>query len=182
MGDAYAAFERDVPEHLREDAMQCMAEATAGCGEPPNVYILDRDRLDAINCRAHGIITIEGAEFTFQMDDGNRNGTVLREWESDKPFEHHVPVSWALQPSRALIDEAVMASKGPFLIWKWDAMLANRKAIAEIPGKYAYDKHFAPGGKTESFWRDQAAKHHFEIVSQETADETRAMLAQQVHP
>lgn len=175
--DPYAAFERDVPEHLREDAMQMMAEATGGYGDHDCIHILDRDRLDAINFRAHGIITIGGEEYTFQMEDGNWNGTVLLSWNEGKPFEHHVPTKWALQPNRELVDKAIMSGKGPFLIFKWDAILKNRPDVAAIPGKYSYDRHFAPGGKIETYWRGKAASHHFDIVTEETANETRAALA-----
>lgn len=174
--DPYADFERDVPEHLREDAMQAMSEATGGYGEPTNVHILEHDRMDAINCRAHGIITIEGEEYTFQMEDGNRNGTVLLAWESDQPFERHEPTRWALQPTRDLIDKAIMSDSGPFLLLKWDAILKNLPNVAAIPGKYSYDRYVQPGGLVEGHWRKAAAKHHFEIVTEETAQETRARL------
>lgn len=174
--NAYESFERDIPEHLREDAMMAMAEATGEWSKPPNVHILEHDRMNAINCRAHGIIEIEGVEYTFQMEDGNWNGTVLLAWESDKPFERHQPTRWALQPKRNLIDKAILANNGPFLILKWDALLKNRPELAAIPGKYSYDRYFQPGSKTESYWRDAAAKHQFELVTEETANETRHRL------
>lgn len=179
MSDPYAAFNRDVPEHLREDVMQMMAEATGEYGAHSCVTILEHDRLDAINCRASGIIEIEGEEYTFQMEDGNCNGTVLLAWESDTPFERHQPTRWTLQPKRDLIDKAIMDGKGPFLIAKWDAML-KRPEIAAIPGKYSYDRYFAPGLKSEQHWKAEAGKHHFELASEETAQETRKRLAEAV--
>jgi hypothetical protein len=172
----YEAFERDVPEHLREDAMQAMSEATGGYGTPPNVYLIERDRIDAINCRAHGIITIEGTEYVFQMEDGNYNGTVLLAWESDAVFERHEPTLWAIQPTGDLIGRALADGRGPFLLAKWDIM-AKRPEIAEIVRGYAYDRYVQPGGQTEKHYRDKAAKHHFEIVTEEMAQETRAVLA-----
>ncbi len=182
MSDPYEAFARDVPEHLREDAMTAMAEATGGYGKPDNVHLLDHDRIDAINCRAHGIITIEGREFVFQMQDGNWNGTELLSWDEDKPFERHEPTRWALQPKRQLIDEAVIGLKGPFLLLKWDAMLKNLPRVAEIPGKYSYDRFVQPGIVSERHWKAEAAKHHFDIVTEDTAQETRALLARSTTP
>jgi len=179
--EPYADFERDVPEHLREDAMQMMAEMTGGYGEHSCIHILDRDKLDAINVRAHGIIEIDGEEYTFQMEDGNWSGTVLLDWNSGREFEKHVPIRWTLQPSNDLINKAIEAGKGPFLIWKWDVML-KRPEIAAIPGKYAYDRHFAPGGKTEQHWKAAAAKHRFVIVSEERAEGTRKRLAEATEP
>lgn len=175
-GKAWEAFERDVPERLREDVLTMLAEATQGV-EHDCIHILVSDRIDAINCRAHGIIEIEGEEYTFQMQDGNWNGTELLAWNEDKPFELHVPTQWALQPTRNLIGEALAEGKGPFLLLKWDAILKNRPEVAEIPGNYSYDRRVQPGGLVEKHWREKAAKHHFEIVTQEEADETRALLA-----
>lgn len=173
--DPYAAFERDVPVHLREGAMIAMAEA-AHIDGIAGVTILDRDRLDAINCRAHGVIEIDGVEYSFQVQDGNWNGTELLAWDEDKVFEHHVPTKWALQPVARLVDEAITGGRGAFLLAKWDAMLL-RQEIASIPGKYGYDRHFAPGLKTEQHWRDAAFKNHFDLVSEEVAAETRGRLA-----
>lgn len=173
--DAYKAFERDIPEPLQEDAMYAMAVAAQGCESPANVTILDRDRLDAINVRASGIIIIAGVEYTFQIQDGNWNGTELLAWESDMPFEHHEPTRWALQPVRRLIGDALVNGKGVFLLEKWDAMLL-RTEIADIPRNYAYDRHFQPGVKVESHWKEEAAKHHFEIVAESEATATRKKL------
>jgi len=172
---AYSAFERDVPAHLREDAILAMAEATGEWGTPPNVTILNHDRIDAINCRAEGIIEIEGNEYTFQMEDGNWNGTVLLAWESDVPFERYQPTLWTLQPMQHVIHDAINAGRGPFLIFKWDAMI-KRPEIARIPGCYAYDRRMQPGSKVEQYWKGEAAKFQLELVSEETAQETRKAL------
>ena len=181
MSDAYEAFERDVPEHLRDDAMQMMAEATGGYGSHESVTILDRDQLDAINFRASGIIRIEGEEYTFQMEDGNRNGTDLLAWQSDRQFEYHQPTRWAVQPRRDIIYRHISEGKGPFLLAKWGAVAKNRD-MADLIRKYSYDRFFQPGGLVERHYRELADKHGFEIVTQETADETKAMLAKATQP
>ncbi len=172
----YAAFERDIPTHLQEDAMTAMSEATGGWGKPSNVHILDHDRIDAINCRAHGIITIEGEGYIFQMEDGNHNGTVLLAWNEGREFEQHQPTRWVLQPQRHLIDQAIVANNGPFLLLKWDAVLKNKPDLASIPGKYSYDRYVQPGGKVEGHWKAKAAEHLFDLVTEETAQETRRLL------
>lgn len=170
------AFAASVPAHLQDDVMQMMAEAVGGYGRHESVTILDSDRMDAINVRAHGIVTVEGVEYRFIMRDGNNDGTVLEDWDGDAVFEHHKPTLYALQPERGLIDKATMSGKGAFLLMKWDAMLANHRDIADIPRKYAYDRHFQPGIISERHYREAAAKHHFVIVDEETANETRAAL------
>jgi hypothetical protein len=174
------AFCRDIPESKQEDVMLMIAEAASGWGEHDCITILDRDRIDAINVRANGILDFEGREFCFIVRDGNWDGTVLEAWEETgvQEFEYHKPTQYALQPKRHLISDAIAAGKGPFLLWKWETMLNNKKELAEIPGKYAYDRHFQPGGFVERHWKDAAAKHHFEIVTQEDADETKKRLAE----
>lgn len=156
--------------------MQMIAEAAGGWCDHPSVTILDRDRHDAINVTAHGIVVVEGVEHRFIVDDGNWNGTVLRDWDGDEVFEYHKPTVYALQPEARLIDEAIMSGKGPFLLMKWDAMLRHAD-IASIPGNYAYDRRFQPGGFIEGHYRKAAAKHRLVIVDEETANETRRLLA-----
>lgn len=173
---AQKAFEATVPAHLQEDVMQMIAEAAGGWCDHSSVTILDRDRHDAINVTAHGIVMVEGVEHRFIVDDGNWNGTVLRDWDGDMVFEHHRPTVYALQPEARLIDQAIMSGKGPFLLMKWDAMLRHAD-IASIPGKYAYDRMMQPGGLIEDHYRKAAAKHHFVIVDEETAQETRKTLS-----
>lgn len=172
------AFCRDIPEMAHETVMLLIAEAASGWNDHDCITILDRDRMDAINVRASGILDWEGREYWFIVRDGNWDGTVLEAWEETgvQKFEYHQPTQYALQPQRYIIDQAIAAGKGPFLIAKWDAILKSRPEVAAIPGKYAYDRHHQPGGFVEKYWKDAAAKHHFEIVTQETADETRKRL------
>lgn len=174
------AFSRDIPESKQEDVMLMVAEAASGWNDHDCITILDRDRMDAINVRASGILDFEGREYWFIVRDGNWDGTVLEGWEDAgvQTFEPHEPIRWALQPRRDLIGDAIAHGKGPFLLLKWDAILKNHSEVAAIPGKYAYDRHFQPGGFVEKHWKDAAAKHQFEIVTKEEADETRKRLAE----
>lgn len=177
--DAYAAFERDIPADKQEEIMTMMAEAAHDDdAHRDTITILERDRLDAINVRVNGIVTFNGNEHSFILSDGNWNGTFLEDWDGPMQFELHKPTVWALQPNNALVGKALMEGKGKFLLMKWDAIIQNRK-LDDLPRKYAYDKHFAPGGKTESYWRGKAAEHGFVIVTKEEADATRAALAEQ---
>ena len=94
-------------------------------------------------------------------------------------FEYRKPTVYALQPEARLVDQAIQSGKGSFLLLKWDAVLRNLPELAAIPGKYAYDRHFQPGIRVEDHWRKAAAKHHFVIVNEETAAETRRQLSAQ---
>lgn len=174
---ALEAFERDVPSDRHFDIMTMLAEAAHDDDHRHDcITILDRDHLDAINVRAHGVIDIDGIEHTFTIEDGNLNGTMLLDWDGDEPFERHTPTVWALQPNDRLINEHLAKGQGKFLLLKWDAIIANRK-LGDLPQKYAYDRHFQPGLRTENHYREAAAKHGFVLVPKEVADETRAKLA-----
>src|SRR3546814_17623300 len=99
--------------------MTMICEAAQGWSEHEAVTILERDRLDAINVRAHGIVTVGDDEFTFIVEDGNRNGTRLEDWNGNKPFEALERTVWALQPKDALVSKAILSRKSPLLIMTW---------------------------------------------------------------
>lgn len=174
--DPNAAFDADVPAGIREDVFQEMSDAVSSGESMGRVTIIDHDRIDAVNCRASGIVTIDGTEFQFELEDGNRNGTVLVSWNEDRPFERTERTEWALQPLPDAIGSAIESGRGAVLVMKWDAVLKFRPEVADIARKYAYDRHFAPGVVTETHWRAAAAKAHLAIVTKEEADRTRERL------
>lgn len=173
-----AAFDADIPAALRDDLMTAICEAAhMGEGQHGCVHILEQDRLDAINARAEGIVTVDGREFWFIVESGNWNGTVLEGWEhaGTQDFKPSPRTQWALAPRADLVSDAIVAGRGPFLVAKWDAFLA-RPDVAGIPGKYTYDRMMQPGLKIEQHYREVAAKHGFVLTDQESADEIRARL------
>lgn len=174
-----AAFERDIPAEHRDDVMQMICE-TAQCGDdyhPQHVSILDRDRIDAINVRAEGVLTFQGREFAFIVRDGNWDGTVLEGWEEagKQTFEPSTRTEWTLAPEPSLVSDAIANGTGVFLVKKWDHFI-TRPEIARIVGSYAYDRMMQPGLKVEQYWKAEAAKHQFVITDKEDADEIRASL------
>ena len=174
--ETYAAFERDVPEALRDDVITMMSEATSGCGDHECVTILEHDRIDAINHQASGTIVIEGKEYAFQMANGCNAGTVLLSWnDEESDFERYVPTLWTLQPNPEAISKAMRSGRTSLLIAKWDVLMKWEKVSGIVSG-YAYDSHFAPGVVTERHWRDRAAVHDLVIVDEETAAATRRRL------
>lgn len=168
-------FKRDILPEDHDSVMTMLCEAAQGINDYKEVTILETDRLDAINVRAHGILEWRGREYVFIIEDGNWNGTTIESWDEDKEFNPLPRTQWALQPIPRLVGDAILANRGPFLILKWDAML-QRDQISSIPGKYSYDRYVQPGSYVENYWKKKAAEHHFEIVPQEVADETRKRL------
>lgn len=171
------AFARDIPDEHQESVLVMLSESAQSCGEHECVSVIERDRIDAINVRASLILTFEGREYSVFLEDGNWNGTVIRGWENHgKDYEPHQPTRWALAPRPGLISDASATGQSAFLIAKWDALLKN-PAVSEIPGKYGYDRFGQPGSLIENYWRGEAEKLGFVIVSQEEADEVRARLS-----
>lgn len=172
----YESFCLAVPEKKRDDVMTMIVEAA----HDPSFHrdcitILNQDRIDAINVRAHGIIELDGEEYTFIVEDGNWNGTTLEDWNGGKCFEPLPRTAWALEPRRDLISEAIAAGRGPFLLAKWDALL-SRSEVSDIPRNYTYDRMMQPGSKIEKHYKDTAAKFGFILVSEDVANETRKRL------
>ncbi len=174
-----AAFDADIPAAIRDDIMTAISEAAhLGEGTHGYVHILEQDRIDAINVRAEGVVTIEGKEYWFIVQDGNWNGTVLEGWVfSGKQNFEPLPVpQWALAPRPDLVSDAIGSGNGPFLIAKWDALM-SRPDVARIPGNYAYDRRVQPGLKIEQHYRDTAAQYGFVLTDAENAAEIRSRLA-----
>lgn len=179
--NAQERFERDVPEDQREDVLMMLAEVTGEWGKHDCITVLESDRIDAINRRVHGIIKLGDNEFTFSFRDGNNDGSVLEDWEGDEVWEPTPRTEWALQPLRHLVYQALSANNGPFLVKKWDIMIA-RTDVSDIVRKYMYDRMMQPGLKIEQHYKAAAAKHYLEIVTREEADATRARLMEATTP
>lgn len=175
--DPDAAFERDVPEALREDLYQRMSDATAGGEGDDLVSIHDHERVNALNSRASGTVRVGDLEFAFEMEDGDRNGTVLLHWGvEERAFGRSEPIRYAVQPTPEAIARSIEVGRVALLLAKWDAIVAQPQ-VAELLRAYGYDRHFAPGGVTETHWRSKAARMGLVIVHAETAAETRRSLA-----
>lgn len=178
-GDVYDKFMDDIPDEKdQEEILTILSEAVSGYRDyaKDKITILDRHASDAINHTGHGIIMWKGVEYTFTLESGNWNGTVLHEWDGvGEAYEEPVPVIYTLQPIPELVTQAIVSGKGPFLVFKWDAMVKNLN-LNETLRKYLYDRHFAPGIKTSEHYRPIFAKHKVEVVEQEEADATRARL------
>lgn len=174
--DPDAAFERDVPETLRDDLYQRMSDATASSEGDDLVSIHDHERINALNSRASGTVRVGDVEFAFEMENGDRNGTVLLHWGLDeRVFERSEPVLYAVQPTPEAIARSIEAGRVPLFLAKWDAIAAQPQ-VAELLRAYGHDRYFAPGGVTETHWRTKAARMGLVIVHAETAAETRRSL------
>lgn len=166
------AFCEVIDESDRDDVMLRMAESVGGWADYADVKIINRDRYDAINCHAEGVLTYRDTEYWFHMQDGNWNGTVLLGWENaGEQYQEHVPIQWALAPT----SEAIARQPADRLLMLWDHFL-TRPEVRDVPRKYAYDRRFQPGGQIENHYKSKVAKWGLRLVSQEEADEIRNQL------
>lgn len=146
-------------------------------GEDGYVWIADIQAINQANHVLVGVFWLGGVEYSFEAESGDNNGWMWRSISADEPIpsieiQH---TKWALEPNSALVDKALRAGQGEFLVAKWDA-LSGREPYKSLPGKYAYDRFFQPGILIETHYRDLAAKVGFVLVDQQAADETRVRL------
>jgi hypothetical protein len=146
-------------------------------GDDGSLYIADRQNIDACNEVIVGSFWASGIEYAFEAENGNNAGWVWRSVSSDSsiPDIEIIRTQWALEPRSDIVAKAIMDGQESILLIKWDALL-SRKEIASIPQSYGYDKHFSPGLKTNTYWREKAAEYGFVLVSDDQAKETRARL------
>ncbi len=155
-----------------ESLLQRICEAHYANDEKSEGICFDvRHMHDAVNYTINGSVEFEGKQYRFTIDDGNWNGTVVREWGDEETVGIYEP------PPPTLYD---MVPSDPYLkvrrpqMWKAYLLWREEPWFKELIGKYAYDAYFAPGGKTESYWRGKAAEKGLRIVTHEHAQEVIA--------
>jgi len=119
-----------------------------------DVTITDLHRHDAINVTVSGHLTHEGREWHFIIDDGNWAGTVVREWGTVDEvgcYEPPPPTIFRLVPLNDNLEAERPQMYKVYLAWK------SIDWFKKLESDYNYDRHFAPGSKTESHYRAKAS-------------------------
>lgn len=132
------------------------------------ITISDSYRHDTCNYTHSGTVTIDGIEYGFVIDNGNWNGTVVREWglaEDVGIYEPPKPTIYTFVPTNDTLKEDRPGLWGVYLAWRKEAWFQDKER------GYNYDRHFAPGGKTETYYRDWASKKGLKIATQGEAEE-----------
>ncbi len=141
----------------------------AGKTRTARVNITSSHTHNACNHTYSGTLLHDGIEYGFIIDNGDWNGTVVREWglsDDIGTYEPPPPTIYTFVPTNDTLKEDRPAM--------WSVYLAWRKTdwFREKERGYNYDRTFAPGGKTESYYRDWAAGRGLKITSKENADMT----------
>lgn len=175
-------FEKDVPEHLRDETMERICEAA--WGHPvEGVTIIDREKHNVLNVEATGTILIEGVERWFHVRDGDMGGTELVGWEDEGPadgIDRTAPERTALVPFSGNVSDAISRGMADAFLTRWDLDLVatdERGAkLSKLPGAAAYDAFFSPNPGHARSHHAVAREHGYEIAGESVAVRMRREL------
>lgn len=175
-------FEKDVPAHLQEQVMERICESYYGGKDWEGVTITDVFKRNVTNATISGVVEIEGREHDFIIDDGDDNGTVIREWNTGRTYEPEPRESLVVAPRFV---SAGGAAEARTMLEEWRAVIDGTsevgKEIGEAARKYAYDSFFAPGTGAAKTHDDKARAHGYEVVEESVAVDRRKALLDQIH-
>lgn len=125
------------------------------------VKFFDIYQHNACNHTLSGNIDVDGKEYGFIIESGDRNGTVVHAWgdpEDVGVFEHPKPE----EPLTFVPKDRMLAFNNPnmfnvYLSWREEGWFKEKER------NYAYDRHFQPGGKIEKYYREWAATKSMEV-------------------
>lgn len=156
----------DLLTEPNEDALTRICEAHWNRRGGDGVTFFDIHQHDACNHTLRGHIEIDGHTYGFLIDNGNWDGTVVREWVTDTEdlggYEPPRPTLYTYVPQKARAD-MFAGMLGVYKYWTEQAWFKEKVQA------YNYDRHFAPGGKTEKYYADWAATKGMRIAPEEEA-------------
>jgi hypothetical protein len=168
---------KDCPEFLKfcerfgEDAGDevltriCNAQWNGGKGK--GIEFLDVHQHDVCNHTITGTIEHEGETFGFIIHNGNWNGTEVEAWGDPEDVGYYAPPKptfYTYAPKKRR-EDMLSGLLQVYQLW------TKEKWFQDKVRGYNYDRHFAPGGKTESYYRDWAETKGMRVVTMEEAAE-----------
>jgi len=165
---AFAEFCQRFGDGVGEDILMRISEAAWSGGPVPAGMTLDVYTHNACNHTFSGTIVYEGEEFGFVIESGDRNGTQIDEWgpaEDVGTYQPPQPTVYRLVPVDPDLKSKSMGMWNVYMAWR------NEDWFKKIESGYNYDRHFAPGGKTKTYWQGNAARRGLRFVSSEEADD-----------
>lgn len=151
-----SALPVDVLAEPTEEILTRICEAHWNGCKGEGIHFSDVYQHDAINHTLSGTIEADGVSYGFIIRNGNWNGTEVLEWglEDDVgSYQHPEPP----EPITFVPNDPHLFARSPEM-FKVYGMWRKEKWFTEKVGGYNYDRHFAPGGKTETYYREWAAK------------------------
>lgn len=155
-----------------EAAYDLIWQRAGGDIDDPSVSISDVVTHNACNHTYYGHITIAGEEIAFELESGDRNGTVLRSY-GDKVKVDRSFLRWSFCPKTpdivARADETWAAFDARFTQARTVralkfATMRKQPWFIEMERALNYDRRFAPGVVTDAHYLAFADQHGLGIV------------------
>jgi len=131
-----------------------------------NIQIIDVHQINAVNHVVSGELTYQNESFGFIIESGDIVGMEIIAWGSPDEvgcYEPPPPTHYTFVPE----DNLKITSPALFAVYlEW----RKQKWFKEKEQGYNYDKHFAPGLKTEQYYRDWAKTKSMRIATSTEAD------------
>lgn len=146
----------DTVEHLLETI--CEGESKYG------VRITSTHRIDVINHVYSGEADVDGETFSFVVESGNMVGCAVYEWchpDDAEGYSPPPPTIYIFVPRDPSLERDRPQMYEAYLAWR------ELDWFKEKEQGYNYDKHFAPGTKTETHYREWAKKLGLRIAVKE---------------
>ena len=126
-----------------------------------DIIISDIYQHDVVNHTGTGSFKHDGIEYGFIIESGNNRGTVVIEFglvDDVGCYEPPEPTQYTFVPKDDNLKETNPQMYGVYMEW------IKTSWFKEQVRNYMYDIHYAPGGKTESYYRDWADKKGLKIA------------------
>lgn len=149
------------------DAGQEVMERIADAGwsrKGDGIRFREIHQINACNHVYSGVIEHAGEEFGFVIESGDMNGTVIHEWgaaEDVGVYEPEPPVVYTFVPADDFLKTEHPGLYRVYVLW------TKTEWFKEKERGYNYDRHFAPGCKTEDHYRNWAASKGMKIAPRE---------------
>ncbi len=133
-------------------------------GKGEGIVFTDIYQHNSCNHTLSGNIDVDGIEYGFVIDNGDMDGTQVREWglaEDVGTFKHPEPQKREDRVTFIPINH-ISKSNDAFEYKKY-MITRETPAFIEKENAYHYDRHFQPGCFVENHYKKWAAEHGFRL-------------------
>ncbi|WP_075595408.1 hypothetical protein [Novacetimonas hansenii] len=165
---AFESFEEKYGADAATEVMERIADAMWDQKGDDRLIISNIHTINACNHVADGDIEHEGEWFSFSIESGDRNGTVIHGWGPRyevSPYKPEPPVIYDMVPRDIGLESHRPEMFRVYLHWR------NTEWFKEMCRSYNYDRYVQPGGKTEEYYSDKAQKRGLKFIPREDAQE-----------
>ncbi|GCE85125.1 hypothetical protein [Komagataeibacter diospyri] len=165
---AFEVFEKKYGADAGTEVMERIADAMWDQKGNDRLIISNIHTINACNHVVDGDIEHAGEWFSFSIESGDRNGTVIHGWgplDEVSPYKPEPPVIYEMVPRDRDLELRNPSMFRVYLHWR------DADWFKEMCRSYNYDRYAQPGGKIEGYYRDKAAKRGLAWTTREDAKE-----------